>query len=73
MIKEDAIKILPLFHNLESVKSLEYYISLRIEEIKKELLVADDIDEIRGLQKSAQELKKILSLREKVHGALDGR
>jgi hypothetical protein len=73
MIKEEALKILPLFHNLEGYKALHIYVEMRIESIKKELLVTESIDEIRGLQKSAQELTKMLTLREKVQGVLNGR
>ena len=62
MIKEDAIKIRPLFMNLEGVEALEYYVNLRIKEIKDQLLVTESIDHIRGLQQSAHELRKILSL-----------
>ena len=71
MTKDEARRILPLFHNMEGYKSLTAYVEVRLDDIKKQLLYASTWEEVVGLQKSATELTKILSLREKVQKVLE--
>ena len=70
MTKDEALALNTLFLNPAGYKALTDYIQGRIETIKKELLSAP-LDEVVGLQKSALELKRLLSLKEMVKQALE--
>lgn len=70
MTKEEALALNHLFANVQGYNALCEHIHRRIENIKKELLTAE-LDEIKGLQKSASELSRLLSLKERAKQALE--
>lgn len=72
MTKDEALALNHLFANVQGHKALNSYIEGRIESIKKELLSAP-LNEIQGLQKSASELIKLLSLKEKAQQVLEAK
>ena len=70
MTRDTALALNSLFLNPNGYIALQKFIEERIESIKKELLSAP-LDEVVGLQRSASELKRLLSLREQVKQTLE--
>lgn len=72
MTKDEALALNYLFVNVQGYKALCTYVEGRIEDVKKQLLTAP-MQEVPGLQQSAVELKRILSLREKAQQVLEAK
>lgn len=65
MKKQEAIKLLPLVNNYESMTLLDFYITLRIEEIK-EFLTTSEINNVIRYQAQIDELRRLKKLRDTV-------
>lgn len=71
MTRDEALELNHLLMNVQGHKALNKYLENRIENIKKELLYEQDVYEIRGLQKSAFELMKLLNIRDSIQKTLE--
>jgi len=65
MKKQEAIKLLPLVNNYESMTLLDFYITTRIEEIK-EFLTTSEINNVIRYQAQIDELRRLKKLRDTV-------
>ena len=65
MNKQQAIKLLPLVNNHESMTLLDFYVDTRAEEIK-ELLTTADMSSCIRYQAQIEELRKLKKLRDTV-------
>lgn len=61
----DKLKLTPIIHSKEVMEALNYLLDFRISELKDRLVTAD-ISDVRGIQVTINELKKLKGIREEM-------
>lgn len=65
MNKQQAIKLLPLVNNYDSMTLLDFYITTRVDEIKESLTTAE-LNSFTRYQAQIEELRRLSKLRDTV-------
>lgn len=71
MKKKDAEKLLSLVNSKPSVDALVFYMELRIEYLKEQLVSAVSIEDVRRIQGAIEEIKRLNTLRDEVNNPRD--
>jgi hypothetical protein len=71
MKKKDSESLYLFVNSKANMDALHFYMNLRVEELKEQLVHARDMDTITRFQGAIAELKRLASLREEVNNPKD--
>lgn len=71
MNKKNAEKLLGLVNSKSNMDAIVFYVDLRIDYLKEQLVSASTVEDLRRYQGAIEELKRLKTLREEVNTPRD--